>query len=520
MNTIELTNDEMQYLYRKNRGEILMKIYGYSPFGYEGAVVEAEADLRRGIPAVDIVGLSDGSVKEARERMRAAIRNSGFEFPEERVLISLSPADLKKEGAGLDLAIALAVLCAHSQKDFGAESVLCHAELELSGALRPVRGTYAALESAAKAGIWNAIIPASISDAEIPHGIKVRRVETLKQAFDALTELDGNAPLEESAAVEDCVSFPVGEEDDTLDDTKVSAPLVRAMMIAAAGKHHLLAVGEPGCGKTLALNHFMELMPALTIEEAQVVTRIHSIAGLIPQGGKLVRVPPFRMPHQTASMEGMCGGGVYCRPGEISLAHHGVLFLDEAAEFKTSVLQMLRVPLESGTVSLSRAGRTTVYPAQFQLLLATNPCPCGFYGSNRKVCLCFAGSVEHYWQKFFAPLLDRVAIRIRVRDSDGIEKPTLAEMRGKIAAAVKAQRKRGAYNQNLSPAETLAFCTPTEEAKRLFDALGECSMREKVNALKVARTIADMDGTDRIEKEHAEEAIRLATWRLFPRPGM
>lgn len=493
-----------------------MKVYGYSPFGYEGSLVTVEADLRHGIPDVDIVGLSDGSVKESRERMKAAIKNSGFDFPLERVLISLAPADLKKEGAGFDLAMAIAVLYAQTPAAHATDSWLCYGELELSGKLRPVRGTYAALESAFSQGITKAIIPVSVPDAEIPDGITVLRARTLGEAWRIATIADdGTAPKAPARPAECGIEFPVTFEERTIDGIK-KPELVRAMMIAAAGRHHLLAVGMPGCGKTLALQHFPELLPALTNEEMQSVKRIHSIAGLMSGDETKSGIPPFRMPHQTATLEGMCGGGPNCRPGEISLAHNGVLFLDEAAEFRSSVLQMLRIPLETCSISLSRAGRTAVYPANFQLLMASNPCPCGNYGSDERVCLCSAKSVEQYWNKFSAPLIDRIAIRVYVKPADesNIEQLSLAQMREKIAMATEKQRKRGAYNQKLTPYEINEFCTLTDRAKAVFDGLKDISEREKSNVLKVARTIADLDGVEKIESGHIEEAARLATWKL------
>lgn len=493
-----------------------MKVYGYSPFGYEGSLVTVEADLRHGIPSVDIVGLADGSVKESRERMKAAIKNSSFEFPQERVLISLAPADLKKEGAGFDLAMAMAVLFAQTPAAHATDSWLCYGELELSGKLRPVRGTYAALESAFSHGITKAIIPSSVPDSEIPQEITAYRVETLNEAWHIATLCVPPFEIDEPKKMEiNEIEFPVNPTNGIIDDIK-KPELVRAMMIAAAGRHHLLAVGAPGCGKTSALMHFPELLPALTNDEMQSVKRIHSIAGLISSDEAKLRIPPFRVPHQTASLEGMCGGGVNVRPGEISLAHNGVLFLDEAAEFRSSVLQMLRVPLETCSISLSRSGRSTIFPANFQLLMASNPCPCGNYGSEERVCLCSAKSVEQYWNKFSAPLIDRIAIRVYVKPADEshIEQLSLAQMREKIAKATEKQRKRGVYNQNLSPYEINEFCTLADRAKAVFEGLKDISEREKSNVLKVARTIADLDGVEKIESGHIEEAARLATWKL------
>lgn len=493
-----------------------MKIFSFSPFGYGGELISVTVDLRSGIPAVDLVGLADGAVKESRERMIAAIKNSGFEFPQERVLISLVPTDLRKEGAGFDLAMAMAVLYAQNPVAHATDSLLCYAELELSGRLRPVRGTYAALESALSHGITKAIVPDSVSDAEIPDGITVWRARTLGEAWRIATIADdGTAPKAPARPAECGIEFPVTFEEETIDDIK-NPELVRAMMIAAAGRHHMIAVGMPGCGKSIALMHFPELLPALTNEEMQSVKRIHSIAGFILGNETKSRIPPFRIPHQTASVEGMCGGGQNCMPGEISLAHNGVLFLDEAAEFRSSVLQMLRVPLEKGSITLSRGGRTAVYPANFQLIMAANPCPCGNYGEDERICLCSSKSVEQYWNKFSAPLLDRIAIRVQVKSKSNccMEQLSLAQMREKIAAATDVQRKRGTYNQKLTPCEITSFCTLTDRAKLVLYGLKNITDREESNVLKVARTIADLDGVEEIESGHIEEAVKLVTWKL------
>ena len=372
-----------------------MQIYSFSPFGYEGNLVTVEVDLKRGIPAIDMVGLADGAVKESRERMKSAIRNSGFEFPVERVLISLSPADLKKEGAGFDLPVALAVLCASNQnenEDFAQNSeildfpVMTMGELELSGTLRPVRAIHAAVSTAHSSGITHCIVPAAnASEAREVSGMKVFGAENLREAYSALFNPElfvqagkkgqGESLPENSEKIEG-VDFAQVIPGSGFEEIFGQPNLVRALQIAAAGAHNVLAFGPPGCGKTLAMQRFSSLLPLLTLEEAQSTTRIYSIAGLLSPAEPLVRTPPFRSPHQSSTLEGICGGGTNCRPGEISLAHNGVLFLDEAAEFRTSVLQMLRVPLESGAITLSRAGRSTIFPAKFQLLMATNPCPC------------------------------------------------------------------------------------------------------------------------------------------------
>ncbi len=548
-----------------------MNIFSFSPFGYEGNLVTVEVDLRRGIPAVDIVGLADGAIKESRERMKVAIKNSGFDFPMERVLISLSPADLKKEGAGFDLALALAVLKesqksnsknAFSQDNNGAdENILVMGELELSGTIRPVKAIHAAVATAAKSGIFKCIVSsANAAEAREVSGMKVFGAENLTEAYESLSkpelflkisDEEKKSFIPSDSILIDGIPFPPERDDFNFSSFSGQKPLLRAMQIAAAGGHNMLAFGPPGCGKTLALSHFAELLPLLTFEESQASTRIHSIAGLLNPSEPLMRIPPFRMPHQTASIEGICGGGTNCRPGEISLAHNGVLFFDEAAEFKSSVLQMMRVPIENGKITLSRAGRSTVYPARFQLLLATNPCPCGNYGSENRICLCSGKSIAQYWRKFSGPLLDRIDIRLQVDNdsennrisqkhpcetcteqenckncekvsdfndsNDGesfaLESVTTSKLRIPIARATKIQRARqGKKNALLTPQEIFMYCRLCQNEQLFFDReikKNDFSQRAISSILKLSRTISDMEESEKISLESLEEAIFL-----------
>ncbi len=517
-----------------------MRITSFSPFGYEGALVSIEVDLRRGIPLVEVVGLADNSVKEARERMRAAIRNSGFDFPLERVLISLSPADVKKEGAGFDLAIALAVLQEKLKVDITdsveKESfhenlyVLVMGELELSGKIRPVRGVHAALSTALENGIDFCVIPEeNAQEAAGLQGIRIFTAKHLQEAYKLLLKLQSKAFYEKIQAVkpqnkmesvyQEKVYFPEISPNFNYISVKGQPFLLRGLQIAAAGIHNLIAYGPPGCGKTLALQNFQSLLPCLTTENALPVTRIYSLAGKLKPGVSLIKEPPFRMPHQSSSAEGMIGGGPQCRPGEISLAHNGTLFLDEAAEFRTSVLQMLRVPLEDGKVTLSRAGRSSEYPARFQLLIASNPCPCGNFGSQDKICLCSARAVEQYWRKFSAPLLDRIDIRIslsgaiidkRISES-GKKEFSTEELREEIRRATQTQRKRqGKSNSSLNASELLKYCSldeKTEEYLHTESIRYGFSARGTHSCIKVARTIADMNDSKNITLLHMQEAI-------------
>ena len=510
-----------------------MKVFSFSPFGYEGSLVSVEVDLRRGIPAVDIVGLADGAVKESRERMRSAIRNCGFEFPPERVLISLAPADLKKEGAAFDLAVALAVLCEKDITDGKGEGlpdggILVMGELELNGRVRPLKGVHAAASTAREGGIRRCIVPRENADeAREIAGMEVFGASSLVEAYEALRKescFTCKRPVSGGGGIPDGfpavnvggVLFPEAEPGYEYADIRGQDFFIRALQLAAAGGHNVLAFGPPGCGKTLAMQKFPALLPLLGQEESQPVTRIYSIAGLLPPDSPLVRTAPFRQPHQTASIEGICGGGPRLTPGEISLAHNGVLFLDEAAEFKASVLQMLRVPLESGTITLSRAGRSTVFPASFQLLLATNPCPCGNFGSLDKLCLCSSSAVAQYWKKFSAPLLDRIDIRVQVEklaDDDGTGEKTMttANLRKGVARAVHAQRSRqDKKNARLTPPEIAEFCPLSAEAEEMLDEAGKrlsFSPRSISSCIKLSRTIADMKGETTIGNGSMAEAL-------------
>jgi|GEM_PF-14885 len=692
-----------------------MEIVSFAHFGYEGEIIKVEADLRRGIPAVDLVGLPDGAVREARERMRAAVRNSGFEFPRERILINLSPADLRKEGSSFDLSIALAVLGAANGMLMQEPElrVMVLGELELSGTVRPVKGVLAAVSRGLECGIRHYIVPEeNRAEAEIRSEAVPSGVHTLNDAYFALASLlareagssggRGNGPGSAPAYM-----VRWREPDPEFSEVRGQYKLVRALQIAAAGGHHLLAYGPPGSGKTLALTRFPALLPLLDSETAVTVTRIHSLAGFPDSGGNnsplsgwhpagesntqtvccdpgaafnspndccdpggvqntqtcccdpggvfnthfvssppahpggvqnphtvtshpggmfntlsgccdpgspwssLLSDPPFREPHPNASLEGIAGGGRLLRPGEISLAHGGVLFLDEAAQFRASVLQALRAPLETGMVTLSRAGRTARFPARFQLLMAMNPCPCGNYAAKNRICTCSPDMVEKYWKKLSAPLLDRIDLRVHVDNPDsteliapaqhpagettergaqaerevpaergaptgntpvqhpagvtaepGVTAPnttaqhpagvtaepgvptgntpvqhpagvpaesgvqTTTQLRIAVARAREAQWRRNRrgerryegmewLNARLGPADIERVCRLSERTSAFLSQemrSGALSGRGGHGILKVARTIADMEGSDEICEEHLTEAVSFRKW--------
>lgn len=481
-----------------------MAIYSYSPFGFDGALVTVEVDLRSGIPATDIVGLADSSVKECRERIQYAIRRSGLEYPCERVLISLSPADLKKEGAGFDLPIALGVL----QKQF-TENVLVMGELELSGNVRAVRGVHAACATALASGIQYAIVPSANLDEALETGIKAIGCDTLAYAFDLPEDLS-TRKFANVGSYDETITFrePDSEYKDKIEMTEKE---MLALVVGASGRFNMMFVGNPGSGKTMLMQYMQYLTPSLTEEESKSVKRIYSLAGL-PIKDETKVYPPFRIPHQTASIEGICGGGPNCRPGEISLAHNGVLFLDEAAEFRSSVLQILRVPLENKTITLSRAGRSTTYPANFQLLLACNPCPCGNFGNSKIICLCSAKSVELYWKKISAPLLDKVPIRLHIDPKEGERKEySLEELQSYVKRATEKGRRHGVNFRDLT-VEQVHNMLPVYIFEKLTRAAEKYNLseRRRYDLCRIWITIAFAFG-DEEEKyiEYAEKAISL-----------
>ena len=487
-----------------------MAIYSFSPFGYEGALITVEVDLRRGVPATDIVGLADSEVKASRERVHAAIRNSGLEYPSERVLISLSPADLKKEGAGFDLPIALGIL----QKNF-TENVLVMGELDLSGGIKPVRGVHAACATALASGIQYALVPSENLTEALETGIKAFGCDTLEYAYLLPDEL----PTRKVASVneyDETISFrkPVAESRIEMTEKEMIA-----LVVASSGRFNMMFFGSPGCGKTILMQYMQYLTPSLTEEESRSVRRVYSLAGLPIRDGNRT-YPPFRMPHQTASIEGICGGGPNCRPGEITLAHNGVLFLDEAAEFRSSVLQMLRVPLENKSITLSRAGRTTTYPANFQLLLALNPCPCGNYGSSQKICLCSRKSVDLYWKKLGGPLLDRVPIRLHIDPEEGERKPySLEELQSYVEIATKKSRAIGTSFRDLS-AEQILDMIPANTFERLREVAHSYGWTERrcYDLYKIWITIVSIFGDDaeKYTTEYLDKALSIMGDFAFP----
>ena len=498
-----------------------LTVYTFSPFGYEGALVNVETDLRRGIPAYDIVGIADSLVTETRERIRAAFRNCDLEMPPERILQSLSPADLRKDSP-MDASMAVSILAA--QNGWTGDSVLVLGELDLNGNIRPVRGSHAAVTTARSYGITDIVCDKTTAELiKDVGGIKILAVDNLKEINEKITDRQNfvptNAKVQNETEVEFNEDFMESAKESLKDyDLKGHFESLRAIEVAVAGKHNILQVGAPGCGKTiLQQNLIPALTPKLTEDESKSIARINSLAGLdSPKRDK--KIAPFRMPHQTATIEGICGGGINCRPGEISLAHKGTLFLDEAAEFRSSVLQMLRVPLETKTITLSRAGRSTTYPADFQLAMATNPCPCGCYGTKDKICLDSAKSIELYWKKFSYPLIDRIEIKNFVQRDENDERMTsLEEMQEHVKKAYEIQRKRGVYNAHMNPQEIEEYCKLSEACEKYVDSIENLTPRQRANMLKLSLTIANMDGREEILMKDLQEARELSA-PVFEKP--
>ncbi|HDM77127.1 MAG TPA: ATP-binding protein [Deltaproteobacteria bacterium] len=499
---------------------MLARIYSSAVLGIDSYVVEVEVDIASGLPSFSTVGLPDGAVKESRERVRAAIKNSGYHFPPEKITVNLAPADIKKEGAGFDLPISVGILAASGliEKDRLGEYLLI-GELSLDGRVKQTRGILPIALGAKRAKVKGVILPQSnATEAAVVDGIDVIPVSYLSEAVDFL-----NGEMEIKPVKVDIKSFfsKINRYPIDFSDVKGQELAKRALEIAAAGNHNVLMVGPPGSGKTMLAQRLPTILPPLTFDEALETTKIYSVSGLLDK--PLMTIRPFRSPHHTISDAGLIGGGQVPKPGEVSLAHNGVLFLDELPEFRKNVLEMLRQPLEDGKVTIARASVTLTYPSRFLLVTALNPCPCGYLGDSAHQCRCTSTQIQRYRSKLSGPLLDRIDLHVDVPNVnyDDLAKDrsveTSEEIRDRVTAARRIQlerfkKNRGVFcNSQMGPKLIKKYCAVDRNCENLLrmaiDRLG-FSARGYHRILKLARTIADIAGQKDIKEDHLAEAIQ------------
>ncbi len=503
---------------------MISKIFSAALMGIDAYPVEVETNMERGSPYFSIVGLPDNAVKESRERVVAAIRNSGYPFVyQRRIIVNLAPADIKKEGSAYDLPIAIGILAASGEIDpLATNGFMILGELALDGSLRPIHGSLSIAIKANEMKLKGLILPEE-NAREAAMGSPKTRIYPMGHLTDVVNFLNHANAIEPFSVDIHQIFAQESKSPLDLSDVKGQEHVKRAMEVAAAGGHNMIMIGPPGSGKTMLARRFPTILPLMSLEEAIETTKIHSVAGLLPPDHGLVGVRPFRSPHHTISDVALIGGGRFPRPGEVSLAHHGVLFLDELPEFKKNVLEVLRQPMEDGKVSIARASSSLTFPAKFMLVAAMNPCPCGYYGDPNHACSCTIPQIQRYRSRISGPLLDRIDIHVEVPavkfkelTSERSGEPS-AVVRERVQRAREIQLKRFARekhifsNAHMESAQIRKYCRISEEGKQLLNmAIKQVGLSARAydRILKVARTIADLEGSEPILPAHLSEAIQ------------